>query len=191
MCSSSAAASPRSISAFRCAIRIRRWKSAISAISNSLTQLAGRRDLGDRRAASASTATITSMSYYLGIDIGTFESKGVIVDGKGKIVASRVEAAQDAGAAAGLGRAPAEAGLVGRFHLHLQEAADGDPKSTRKRSARSARAPSARACCRSTPTARRCPTRRSTASTRAQQGRSRSSTPRSAPIASSIAAAMR
>jgi len=28
------------------------------------------------------------MSYYLGIDIGTFESKGVIVDGDGKVVAS-------------------------------------------------------------------------------------------------------
>jgi xylulokinase len=28
------------------------------------------------------------MSHYLGIDIGTFESKGVIVDGKGRIVAS-------------------------------------------------------------------------------------------------------
>ena len=28
------------------------------------------------------------MSYYLGVDIGTFESKGVIVDGGGRIVAS-------------------------------------------------------------------------------------------------------
>ena len=28
------------------------------------------------------------MSFYLGIDIGTFESKGVIVDGKGRIVAT-------------------------------------------------------------------------------------------------------
>ena len=28
------------------------------------------------------------MSFYLGIDIGTFESKGVIVDGKGRIVAA-------------------------------------------------------------------------------------------------------
>ena len=31
----------------------------------------------------------------------------------------RFETAQDAGAAAGLGRAQAQAGLVGRFHLHL------------------------------------------------------------------------
>ena len=32
------------------------------------------------------------MSFYLGIDIGTFESKGVIVDGKGKIVATASKA---------------------------------------------------------------------------------------------------
>ena len=100
-----------------------------------LTQLLVAGDLGDRRRHSASTATTTSMSHYLGIDIGTFESKGVIVDERGQDRRQRLEAAQDAGAAAGLGRAPAEAGLVGRLQLHLPRKcwrrARIDPKSIR------------------------------------------------------------
>ena len=68
------------------------------------------------------------MSYYLGIDIGTFESKGVHRRRQGPDRRQRVEAAQDAGAAAGLGRASAEAGLVGRLLLHLQEIACRESK---------------------------------------------------------------
>ena len=106
--------------------------------------------------ASASTGRLSVSGYYLGIDIGTFESKGVLVDGAGRIVATAVTAAQDAGAAARLGRAPAEAGLVGRFCLSVQGAARAIADVGREPSARSAPAPSAPACCRSMPTARRC-----------------------------------
>ncbi len=65
------------------------------------------------------------MKHYLGIDIGTFELKGVLVDETGRIVGERGQAAQDDRAAARLGRAPAARGLVGRFHLHQPQAPCG------------------------------------------------------------------
>jgi hypothetical protein len=45
------------------------------------------------------------MTCTLGIDIGTFESKGVLVDGAGPDRGRGAAPAPDAGAAAGLGRA--------------------------------------------------------------------------------------
>ncbi len=63
------------------------------------------------------------MSYYLGIDIGTFESKGVLVDGDGPDRRHGRPPAQDDRAAARLGRTPGRGGLVGRFRLHHPRAA--------------------------------------------------------------------
>jgi sugar (pentulose or hexulose) kinase len=37
------------------------------------------------------------MRYYLGIDIGTFESKGVLVDSAGAIIASAAETSRRSG----------------------------------------------------------------------------------------------
>jgi hypothetical protein len=58
--------------------------------------------------------TSARSDHTLGIDIGTFESKGVLVDASGRIVA-RPPPAPDDRAPAGLGRAPGGGGLVGRF----------------------------------------------------------------------------
>ena len=53
------------------------------------------------------------MKHYLGIDIGTFESKGVLVDATGQIVAQRRSGPQDAGAAARLRGASRRARIGG------------------------------------------------------------------------------
>ena len=45
------------------------------------------------------------MKHYLGVDIGTYETKGVIVDGGGRDRGAGRAAAPDDRAAAGLGRA--------------------------------------------------------------------------------------
>ena len=81
---------------------------------------------------------LSAMRHYLGIDIGTFESKGVLVDDDGPDRRAGGAAAQDAGAAAGLGRAPAARGLVGRLHLHLARSCSPTAGSRRRTSAPSA-----------------------------------------------------
>ena len=45
------------------------------------------------------------MKHYLGVDVGTYETKGVIVTAEGQIVAQGARAAPDDRAAAGLGGA--------------------------------------------------------------------------------------
>ena len=63
------------------------------------------------------------MKHYLGIDIGTFESKGVLVDDDGAILATASKPHKMLVPQAGLGRAPPARGLVGRLHLHHAQAA--------------------------------------------------------------------
>ena len=139
MCSSSARASPRSISAFPAATRIRRSRSATSAISTALTRLLVAALAAIDAEFSLDRDDFIRMSTTLGIDIGTFESKGVLVDGDGPDRRERRQAAQDARAAAGLGRAPAERGLVGRLHLSQPQAARRQRGCRRPRSGRSGR----------------------------------------------------
>ena len=96
------------------------------------------------------------MSHYLGIDIGTFESKGVIVDGKGRIVASASKPHKMLVPQPGWAEHRPKQDWWGDFTFICKKMlADSrsrtevDPRGRR-------RAPSGRACCRSTRTARRC-----------------------------------
>ena len=95
------------------------------------------------------------MRHYLGIDIGTFESKGVLVDGEGRIVASAAKPHKMLVPQPGWAEHRPREDWWDDFTFIIQkllaDSGVAPPIDPRRRHA----APSARACCRSTRTASR------------------------------------
>ena len=109
----------------------------------------------DRRRLQPRPRRLRAMNHYLGIDIGTFASKGVLVDGDGRIVASADKPHKMIVPQPGWAEhRPREDWWDDFTYLSRKLLADSGVAPT-DRSARSPAAPSARACCRSTRTASR------------------------------------
>ncbi len=92
------------------------------------------------------------MNHYLGIDIGTYESKGVLAGADGSIVATAARPHRMLVPQAGWAEHDAEANWWGEF-CAISRDLTRRPASRRRPSARSGRAASAPACCPSTRTA--------------------------------------
>jgi xylulokinase len=86
------------------------------------------------------------MTHTLGIDIGTFESKGVLVDSAGQIVATASRPHKMIVPRAGWAEHRADEDWWGDF-VHLTARFLPNPASTRPASRPSPPAPSAPACC--------------------------------------------
>ena len=112
------------------------------------------------------------MNAYLGVDIGTYELKGVLVDREGKVLASTARPHELIVPRAGWAEHRAEEDWWGDF-VWLTRALIAESGIAPLRSGRLGQARSVLACCRSTPKARRYRTQSSTASIQGRRRKSR------------------
>ena len=120
----------------------------------SLTRLLHRSTSRHRCQLLARPRRLHRMKHYLGVDVGTYETKGVITDGEGRIVAQAARPHQMIVPQPGWAEHRAEEDWWGDFVFVTRKMLAESLASTRSRSQELAAAPSAPACCRWTATER-------------------------------------